>query len=287
MEKSDFVKPYNDTETISINRLKNKNFVPPLKIFNIRYFKTCNRIILIFLFFLILINTVICDVLQGIHSKKIGNKDSDAISRRLVSDIDIFLNKNSDSNQNSNSNNHTNLCMKDHHHQHHRIKERDIKEEENGKQQKRKNYRNNEKEKKDEDDISASLNAKNEEQLKMGNKGCNSCIMRDEIRTMSLEMIKGDILSKLGMAQAPNLTGKINKIGEHQLTLLKQKFALDSRHKNSYPRRHSYHNGHNKIAVMSEEDEINEMQGDEPYDSDSRYDIGILFSFFFFQKGIP
>lgn len=279
MERSDFIKIQNDAETISINRLKNKNFVPPLKIFNIRYFKTCNRIILIFIFLLILINTVLCDIVQEINSKILANNETVGISNKLVSnrsDINIFLNKSNNNHNHSDSNNNTNLCMKDH-----RIKERDIKEEESGKQ-KRKNYRNNEKEKKDEDDdVSASLNAKNEEHLKMGsNKGCNSCIMREEIRSMSLEMIKGDILSKLGMAQAPNLTGKIMpKIGEYQLTLLKQKFAIDSRQKNSYPsRRHSHHSG-NKISWVSSDDETNQMQGDEPYDSDSRYDFRINYVF--------
>ncbi|XP_066996088.2 growth/differentiation factor 8 [Anabrus simplex] len=38
--------------------------------------------------------------------------------------------------------------------------------------------------------------------------GCSSCMMREGLRNLSLEAIKEQILSKLGLAQAPNMTGR-------------------------------------------------------------------------------
>ncbi|XP_063986008.1 growth/differentiation factor 8 [Diachasmimorpha longicaudata] len=40
------------------------------------------------------------------------------------------------------------------------------------------------------------------------NGGCNACRMHEEIRAMSLEAIKEQILNKLGLKQAPNMTGR-------------------------------------------------------------------------------
>jgi hypothetical protein len=40
------------------------------------------------------------------------------------------------------------------------------------------------------------------------NTGCNACRMHEEIRALSLEAIKEQILNKLGLKQAPNMTGR-------------------------------------------------------------------------------
>lgn len=40
------------------------------------------------------------------------------------------------------------------------------------------------------------------------NGGCNACRMHEEIRALSLEAIKEQILNKLGLKQAPNMTGR-------------------------------------------------------------------------------
>lgn len=44
--------------------------------------------------------------------------------------------------------------------------------------------------------------------LALGSHGCNACRMHEEIRAMSLEAIKEQILNKLGLKQAPNITGR-------------------------------------------------------------------------------
>lgn len=38
--------------------------------------------------------------------------------------------------------------------------------------------------------------------------GCNACRMHEEIRALSLEAIKEQILNRLGLKQAPNMTGR-------------------------------------------------------------------------------
>lgn len=40
------------------------------------------------------------------------------------------------------------------------------------------------------------------------NNGCNVCRMRAQIRALSLEVIKEQILNKLGLKHAPNMTGR-------------------------------------------------------------------------------
>ncbi|XP_043280903.1 growth/differentiation factor 8 [Venturia canescens] len=44
--------------------------------------------------------------------------------------------------------------------------------------------------------------------LALASHGCNACRMHEEIRAMSLEAIKEQILNKLGLKQAPNMTGR-------------------------------------------------------------------------------
>ncbi|XP_076641622.1 growth/differentiation factor 8 [Halictus rubicundus] len=44
--------------------------------------------------------------------------------------------------------------------------------------------------------------------LAMAVNACNTCRMHEEIRALSLEAIKGQILTKLGLKQAPNMTGR-------------------------------------------------------------------------------
>ncbi|KAJ8680282.1 hypothetical protein QAD02_016069 [Eretmocerus hayati] len=42
----------------------------------------------------------------------------------------------------------------------------------------------------------------------MGASSCHACRMHEEIRALSLEAIKEQILNKLGLKQAPNMTGR-------------------------------------------------------------------------------
>lgn len=44
--------------------------------------------------------------------------------------------------------------------------------------------------------------------LAMAGNTCNACRMHEEIRALSLEAIKEQILNKLGLKQAPNMTGR-------------------------------------------------------------------------------
>ena len=44
--------------------------------------------------------------------------------------------------------------------------------------------------------------------LALASNGCNACRMHEELRALSLEAIKEQILNKLGLKQAPNMTGR-------------------------------------------------------------------------------
>lgn len=44
--------------------------------------------------------------------------------------------------------------------------------------------------------------------LVMASNACSACRMHEEIRALSLEVIKEQILNKLGLKQAPNITGR-------------------------------------------------------------------------------
>lgn len=44
--------------------------------------------------------------------------------------------------------------------------------------------------------------------LAMAGNVCNACRMHEELRALSLEAIKEQILNKLGLKQAPNITGR-------------------------------------------------------------------------------
>ncbi|XP_029173049.1 growth/differentiation factor 8 [Nylanderia fulva] len=45
--------------------------------------------------------------------------------------------------------------------------------------------------------------------LAMAGNACNACRIHEEIRALSLEAIKEQILNKLGLKQAPNMTGRV------------------------------------------------------------------------------
>lgn len=243
-------------ERICTERIKTKlqAFVPLLKIFNIRYFKICNRIILLLIVFSFLTNPVLGDLVQEINAKIIANNQSVAIGRKLFSNrSDIFYNSTT-SNVNTGNQNATNICLKEH-----RIKERDTREEESLRLKRRKDRAGGvEKEKRyeslgDEDD---DVSRASKEVLGPASE-CSSCA-REKIRSKSLEAIKDSILSKLGMSQPPNVTEKRKpKIADHLLMTLLRK-------------RHSHH-GSNGLYWIVQDDDLDQMQGDEPYDSRSRY----------------
>lgn len=44
--------------------------------------------------------------------------------------------------------------------------------------------------------------------LAMAGNACSACRIHEEIRALSLEVIKEQILNKLGLKQAPNITGR-------------------------------------------------------------------------------
>ncbi|KAK6638468.1 hypothetical protein RUM43_006735 [Polyplax serrata] len=238
-------------------KTKLRAFVPLLKIFNIRYFKICNRIILLFIVFSFLMNSVLGDLVQGMNSKIVVNNQSVAIGNKLFSSkSDIFYNNTTES-VNIRNQNSTNICLKEH-----RIKERDVREDEGFRLRRRKERIGIDRERKlglgnlgslteDEDDLSRG----SKEAAGGSGSECNSCA-RERIRSKSLEAIKDSILSKLGMSQPPNVTERRKpKIADHMLmTLLR--------------RRHSHH-GSNGLYWIVQDDDLDEMQGDEPYDTRS------------------
>lgn len=238
-------------------RIKTKlhAFVPSLKIFRIRYSNICNRTILIFIVFSFLTNPVLGDLVQEINAKIVVNNQNLTIGKKLFSSrSDIFYNTTTN-NVNTKNHNSTNICLKEH-----RIKERDAREEETFRVKRKKEKNGGEKGRRlgllsEEDEEEASRAGK-----EIGGgapRECSSCA-RERIRNKSLEAIKDSILSKLGMSQPPNVTERRKpKIADHHLMTLLRK-------------RHSHH-GSNGLYWIVQDDDLDQMQGDEPYNSRARY----------------
>ncbi|XP_033226501.1 growth/differentiation factor 8 [Belonocnema kinseyi] len=53
-----------------------------------------------------------------------------------------------------------------------------------------------------------NIEGKMSKKMVQASSGCNACRMHEEIRALSLEAIKEQILNKLGLKQAPNMTGR-------------------------------------------------------------------------------
>ena len=53
-----------------------------------------------------------------------------------------------------------------------------------------------------------NIEGKMSKKMVQASTGCNACRMHEEIRALSLEAIKEQILNKLGLKQAPNMTGR-------------------------------------------------------------------------------
>lgn len=99
--------------------------------------------------------------------------------------------------------------------------------------------------------------------------GCGACRPREVLRKHSLELIKNEILSKLGMTQPPNLTGRFRP--EFGLNYLLAKYESDTRgsSRNQYPlRRHAHSHSHhsNGLHWVTPDDESIQMQSDAPSD---------------------
>ncbi|KAJ8917371.1 hypothetical protein NQ315_002395 [Exocentrus adspersus] len=59
--------------------------------------------------------------------------------------------------------------------------------------------------------------------------GCSSCKMREEIKIRNLEMIKGEILRRMGFQQAPNITGKeLPQIPSRYLAMVDPEYGMQS-----------------------------------------------------------
>lgn len=56
--------------------------------------------------------------------------------------------------------------------------------------------------------------------------GCGACTVREEIKSRSLEAIKGDVLRKMGFQSAPNVTGRVlPQVPPHILAMVDQGYA--------------------------------------------------------------
>lgn len=100
---------------------------------------------------------------------------------------------------------------------------------------------------------------------------CGLCRPREQLRKHSLEVIKGEILSKLGMTQPPNLTGRFRP--EFGLSYLLEKYESDTRGSRSqyqlrrHAHQHSQHQGHHTgLRWVTPDDDTLLMQGDAPAD---------------------
>lgn len=59
--------------------------------------------------------------------------------------------------------------------------------------------------------------------------GCSSCRMRDEVKQRNIEVLKGEILRRMGFQHAPNITGKIlPQIPAHYLAMVDPDFGMQS-----------------------------------------------------------
>lgn len=75
---------------------------------------------------------------------------------------------------------------------------------------------------------------------------CSSCMMREQIKQRNLEVIKGEILRRMGFSQAPNITGKVlPQVPPHFLAMVED-YGMQSDQPSQ------------KVEVISEEDEEDE-----------------------------
>lgn len=59
--------------------------------------------------------------------------------------------------------------------------------------------------------------------------GCSSCRMRDEVKQRNIEVLKGEILRRMGFDQPPNITGKVlPQIPQHYLTMVDPDYGMQS-----------------------------------------------------------
>lgn len=59
--------------------------------------------------------------------------------------------------------------------------------------------------------------------------GCSSCRMRDEVKQRNIEVLKGEILRRMGFQQAPNITGKVlPQIPLQYLSMVDPDFGMQS-----------------------------------------------------------
>lgn len=59
--------------------------------------------------------------------------------------------------------------------------------------------------------------------------GCSSCRMRDEVKQRNIDVLKGEILRRMGFQHAPNITGKVlPQIPQHYLAMVDPDFGMQS-----------------------------------------------------------
>lgn len=59
--------------------------------------------------------------------------------------------------------------------------------------------------------------------------GCSSCRMRDEVKQRNIEILKEEILRRMGFQQAPNITGKVlPQIPAHYLAMVNPDYGMQS-----------------------------------------------------------
>lgn len=57
--------------------------------------------------------------------------------------------------------------------------------------------------------------------------GCSSCRMRDEVKQRNIEVLKGEILRRMGFQHPPNITGKtLPQIPAHYLAMVDPDFGM-------------------------------------------------------------
>lgn len=83
----------------------------------------------------------------------------------------------------------------------------------------------------------------------LSRSGCGSCNMREEIKNRSLEIIRSEVLEKLGLKMAPNITGKaLSRVPQHYLDMIND---LDNGMLSDEP--HQFNPG---VSITEEEDEF-------------------------------
>lgn len=220
-----------------------------------KYFVTYKGILITFLFASLIVQPIFGETSR--NASDVVRNPIDRRSQADKSDIDIFYNNTggtATAENKSGSVGEGTICLKEH-----RVKTREVPEDRRRKRKERSNERG--KGRASSAESTAGIGGRLDDGLKVG---CNSC-MREKMRSISLEAIKGSILSKLGMSQPPNLKGRpMPKIADHRIAALLG--------------RRQAHNGPNGMFWVLQEDELEEMQGDSPYSSESRY-LGWLLSY--------